>query len=268
MDEGNAFASWRKQFVGDILMAFGAVVGMNIFFLILPFFQSISFFNNSFLDGIMNMIIVIAGLTLIKKFIGLVSGFVGGGDANKTGEGTRQDVTASAVKGVMGTLGASAVGVAAVSPMLGGVKTGVKAVGQKIAGSKLGQKVAAASASRAQARQDNKVNKTLGREKGHEVSQEERAAFANLKALDSKERKVILKQFKADKKEEAEGLGKERAAGERLVNPEENLMKNLSGEGFKQHADASVERRYKRATNIASLMGQDPSKIKKGEVKN
>lgn len=268
LDEGNAFASWRKQFVGDILMAFGAVVGMNIFFLILPFFQSISFFNNSFLDGIMNMIIVIAGLTLIKKFIGLVSGFVGGGDANKTGEGTRQDVTASAVKGVMGTLGASAVGVAAVSPMLGGVKTGVKAAGKKIAGSKTAQKVAAATASRAQARQDNKVNKTLGREKGHEVSQEERAAFANLKALDSKERKVILKQFKADKKEEAEGLGKERgAAGERLVNPEENLMKNLSGEGFKQHADASVERRYKRATNIASLMGQDPSKIKKGEVK-
>lgn len=267
LDEGNAFSSWRKQFVGDILMAFGAVVGMNIFFLILPYFQSISFFNNSFLDGIMNMIIVIAGLTLIKNFISLVSGFVGGGDANKTGEATRQDVTASAVKGVVGTLGASAVGVAAVSPMLGGVKTGVKAAGKKIAGSKLGQKVAAATASKAQTRQDNKVNKTLGREKGHEVSAEERAAFANLKNLDRKEKKVILKQFKADKKEEDKGLGKERALDEKLVNPEENLMKNLSGDDYKQHAQNTVDRRYKRATNIASLMGQDPSKIKKGDVK-
>lgn len=267
LDEGNAFSSWRKQFVGDILMAFGAVVGMNIFFLILPYFQSISFFNNSFLDGIMNMIIVIAGLTLIKNFISLVSGFVGGGDANKTGEATRQDVTASAVKGVVGTLGASAVGVAAVSPMLGGVKTGVKAAGKKIAGSKLGQKVAAATASKAQTRQDNKVNKTLGREKGHEVSAEERAAFANLKNLDRKEKKVILKQFKADKKEENKGLGKERALDEKLVNPEENLMKNLSGDDYKQHAQNTVDRRYKRATNIASLMGQDPSKIKKGDVK-
>lgn len=269
LDEGNAFSSWRKQFVGDILMAFGAVVGMNIFFLILPYFQSISFFNNSFLDGIMNMIIVIAGLTLIKNFIKLVSGFVGGGDANKTGEATRQDVTASAVKGVVGTLGASAVGVAAVSPMLGGVKTGVKAAGKKIAGSKLGQRVAAATASKAQTRQDNKVNKTLGREKGHEVSAEERAAFANLKNLDRKERKVILKQVKAetDKAKDHKKQGFDANAKLDLQEAQNKFTKNLSGEDYKQHAQNTVDRRYKRATNVASLMGQDPSKIKKGAVK-
>ncbi len=279
LDEGNAFSSWRKQFVGDILMAFGAVVGMNIFFLILPYFQSISFFNNSFLDGIINMIIVIAGLTLIKKFINMVSGFVGGEDANKTGEGTRQDVTASAVKGVMGTLGASAVGVAAVSPMLGGVKTGVKAVGNKLANSKLGQKVAAASASRAQKRQDKQAAKAFGKDKlpyASPVSDEERQAFARLKALDKKERKVILKQYN-DKMDKASKMSNplNRARAESVA--KSGLMRELgmskgaaaeaSQNAYKQHAQNTVDRRYKRATNVASLLGQDTSKIKKGEVK-
>lgn len=266
LDEGNAFASWRKQFVSDVLMAFGAVVGMNIFFLILPFFQTISFFNNSFLDGIMNMIIVIAGLTLIKKFIGLVSGFIGGTDANKEGETTRQDVTASAVKGVAGTMGAAKLGIGMMSPMFGGMKSGFKALGNKLGNTKTGQKIKAASKAKADRKFDDKVNKMLGRAKGSEVSPEERAAYSNLKKLDRTERKIILKQFKEDQKEADKQLGQERALGEKMINPEENLMKNLTGKEYKQHAENTVNRRYKRAQNVASIFGQDPSKIKKGSI--
>ena len=263
LDEGNAFASWRKQFVSDVLMAFGAVVGMNIFFLILPFFQTISFFNNSFLDGIMNMIIVIAGLTLIKKFIGLVSGFIGGTDANKEGETTRQDVAASAVKGVAGTMGAAKLGIGMMSPMFGGMKSGFKALGNKLGNS---QKIKAASKAKADRKTDGKINKMLGRAKGSQVSPEEKAAYSNLKKLDRTERKIILKQFKEDQKEADKQLGQERALGEKMINPEENLMKNLTGKEYKQHAENTVNRRYKRAQNVASIFGQDPSKIKKGSV--
>ena len=266
LDEGNAFASWRKQFVSDVLMAFGAVVGMNIFFLILPFFQTISFFNNSFLDGIMNMIIVIAGLTLIKKFIGLVSGFIGGTDANKEGETTRQDVTASAVKGVAGTMGAAKLGIGMMSPMFGGMKSGFKALGNKLGNSKMGQKIQAASKAKADRKTDEKINKMLGRAKGSQVSPEEKAAYSNLKKLDRTERKIILKQFKEDQKEADKQLGQERALGENMINPEENLMKNLTGKEYKQHAENTVNRRYKRAQNVASIFGQDPSKIKKGSI--
>lgn len=275
LDEGNAFSSWRKQFVSNILMAFGAVVGMNIFFLILPFFQTISFFNNYFLDGIMNMIIVIAGLTLIKKFINMVSGFVGGEDANKTGEQTRQDVTASAVKGVMGTLGASALGVASVAPMLGGIKTGGKAIGKKLAGSKLGQKFAAAAQAGKDKRTDNKINKTLGREKGSPVSAEERAAFANLKKLDRKERKAILKL--ADKRADMVKSGSEedkaKARSKTLVLHGGAGTTRQSKEAFKQHQanmgsrkQVKADKRYKRAQKVAEFFGQDPSKINKAEV--
>ena len=278
LDEGNAFSSWRKQFVSNILMAFGAVVGMNIFFLILPFFQTISFFNNYFLDGIMNMIIVIAGLTLIKKFINMVSGFVGGEDANKTGEQTRQDVTASAVKGVMGTLGASALGVASVAPIVGGMKAGGKAgkaLGKKIAGSKLGQKFAAAAQAGKDKRTDNKVNKMFGREKGSAVSPEERAAFANLKKLDRKERKAILKL--ADKRADMVKSGSEedkaKARSKTLVLHGGAGTTRQSKEAFKQHQanmgsrkQVKADKRYKRAQKVAEFFGQDPSKINKAEV--
>ena len=43
-------------------------------------------------------------------------------------------------------------------------------------------------------------------------------------------------------------------------------MKNLTGKEYKQHAENTVNRRYKRAQNVASIFGQDPSKIKKGSV--
>lgn len=278
LDEGNAFSSWRKQFVSNILMAFGAVVGMNIFFLILPFFQTISFFNNYFLDGIMNMIIVIAGLTLIKKFINMASGFVGGEDANRTGEQTRQDVTASAVKGVMGTLGASALGVASVAPIVGGMKAGGKAgkaLGKKIAGSKLGQKFAAAAQAGKDKRTDNKINKTLGRDKGSPVSAEERAAFANLKKLDRKERKAILKL--ADKRADMVKSGSEedkaKARSKTLVLHGGAGTTRQSKEAFKQHQanmgsrkQVKADKRYKRAQKVAEFFGQDPSKINKAEV--
>ena len=285
LDEGNAFSSWRKQFVSNILMAFGAVVGMNIFFLILPFFQTISFFNNYFLDGIMNMIIVIAGLTLIKKFINMASGFVGGEDANRTGEQTRQDVTASAVKGVMGTLGASALGVASVAPIVGGMKAGGKAgkaLGKKIAGSKLGQKFAAAAQAGKDKRTDNKVNKMFGREKGSAVSPEERAAFANLKKLDRKERKVVLKQFDAGMRraagmsDDSRKMRAEDVARSRMVHElggNRGARAEASQNAFKQHQAAmrsrkqvKADKRYKRAQKVAEFFGQDPSKINKAEI--
>ncbi len=125
LDEGQAFQSWRKQFMSDILMAFGAVVGMNIFFLILPFFNSISFFGNVFLDGIMNMFVIMAGLTLVKKFIALTSKFVGSESANDVGQTTRQEVTASAMKGVTKTFQAGQIGTKLLKPAIGAARIGI-----------------------------------------------------------------------------------------------------------------------------------------------
>lgn len=279
LDEGNSFVNWRKQFMADILMAFGAIVGLNIFFLILPFFQSISFFNNSFLDGIMNMIIVIAGLTLVKKFIGLTSKFVGGSDANETGQATRNDVTSSAIKGVVGTLGAASLGLAI--PGVKAAKVGLKAAGKgatKVANKFKNSKIAGKVNTMRDNRENKKINEKLGRDKNHTVTAEERAAFANLQKLDKKERKLILKEIKPDVKE----AKKYRKKGGEIYNNAANtlsnqasaaLLKHMSGEELTKHTNASkdrrqekVDKRYKRAQNVASLMGVDPDKIEKGVV--
>ena len=273
LDEGNSFVNWRKQFMADILMAFGAIVGLNIFFLILPFFQSISFFNNSFLDGIMNMIIVIAGLTLVKKFIGLTSKFVGGSDANETGQATRNDVTSSAIKGVVGTLGAASLGLA--MPGAKAAKVGLKAAGKGAAGaankfknSKFAGKIAGKTNAMRDNRENKKINEKLGRDKNNIVTAEEKTAFANLQKLDRKERKLILKEMKPDivRAKETRKDGFDDLADKYSGNATQKLLKNMSGENLKDHSKASVDRRYKRAQNVASLMGVDPDKIEKGVV--
>ena len=109
MDEFKAFKSWSNEFIKQILSAFGAIVGINLLFLILPFVQSISFFNNYFLDSIVNIVFLAAGLIMAKDFISLVSGFVGGGDVFSTGEGAKSNVAKTIGSGTKLAVGAGAV---------------------------------------------------------------------------------------------------------------------------------------------------------------
>lgn len=262
LDEGSGFASWRKQFISDILMAFGAVVGLNIFFSILPFFQMISFFNISFIDGIVNMVIVLAGLALVKKFIGLTSKFVGGGDANETGQSVSQDVKGAALKGLVGTAAAGAVGVAAFTPMMAGMKMGVKGIGGKIASQRKSQK-----------HQDKKIRKTFGFAKDDIVTDEDRENYKTYKSLDRKGKRKVKAVLKRDYGGETGGAllghGVGTAVGniakddfnfalatqnERTTN--KRILKNTN----------KVERRYKHAKVMSMLTGQDPDNVKKGAV--
>lgn len=147
LDSGNAFGKWRKQFISDTLMAYGAIIGMNIFFLILPFLNTISFFNITILDNIMNVVIMLAGLAMITKLISMISDFIGAGDANKTGEETRKATTDLASKGLQKTMKAATFAtkftrMGGGNPVLKGLGKGASALGTKIANSKGGKKIA------------------------------------------------------------------------------------------------------------------------------
>lgn len=111
LDDAKAFKEWRKQFISDVVMAFGAIVGMNIFFLILPFLNTISFFNEAILDRIMNLIIMLAGLVVVKKLIKMISSFTGGSDANAVGEETAKGVGEIGAKALNAGMKAGGVGV-------------------------------------------------------------------------------------------------------------------------------------------------------------
>ena len=120
MDNFKAFQSWANEFIKQILSAFGAIIGINLLFLILPYVQAISFFNQWFLDGIVNVVFLATGLIMVKDFISMVAGFVGGGDVFSTGEGAKGQVAGTLKKGTIGAFGAGAgfLGAAALLPAL------------------------------------------------------------------------------------------------------------------------------------------------------
>ena len=111
LDNEKAYGSWRGSFIKKALMAYGAVGGMNVILLLLPELQRITFFNITQLDWIVDTLLVLVALLAVKDFIGVVSGFAGGEDANKEGEGVAKNVGDLAAKGAK--FAASAVGVAA-----------------------------------------------------------------------------------------------------------------------------------------------------------
>lgn len=91
LDDGAAFKKWRKEFVGDVIMAYGAIVGVNLLFMLLPYLQAITFFNSTVLNAIMNMIFVIVGLLAAKQTVTLLSNLIGGKDAYKVGEEAKKE---------------------------------------------------------------------------------------------------------------------------------------------------------------------------------
>ena len=108
MDDFKAFKSWSNEFIKQILSAFGAIVGLNLLFLILPYVQQISFFNIDLLDAIVNCVFLVTGLIMAKDFISMVAGFVGGGDVFSTGESNKGQVAQQIGKGLKYSVGAGA----------------------------------------------------------------------------------------------------------------------------------------------------------------
>ena len=106
----DAAKGWRENFIKQALMAYGAVVGMNLVMMILPYLNEIDFFNIPIVDYLAQSLFIIVGLISIKAVIETVSGLVGGADANKTGEGIAESVGKTAMKAGAMTLGAAKVG--------------------------------------------------------------------------------------------------------------------------------------------------------------
>lgn len=136
LDGGNAGKSWRQNFMKQALMAYGAVVGMNIFFLILPYMNEIDFFNIAIADYFAQTLVIIVGLITVKAFISVLSGLIGAEDANKSGEGIAEEVGTVAGKATKMTVGAAKLGAKATGMI---AKGGFK-IADKASGGKLGQK--------------------------------------------------------------------------------------------------------------------------------
>lgn len=95
LDDGNAFKQWRKTFVSNVLMAFSAIVGFNLLFLLLPYFQAITFFapEKVVLNNVLNTMLIIALLVSVKKLISLISSLIGTEDASAAGASIKSELS-------------------------------------------------------------------------------------------------------------------------------------------------------------------------------
>jgi hypothetical protein len=67
LDEGNRFRIWKEMLIAKILSAYGIILSMNLFFIIMPQVQTITFFNDSFKNGIMQILFLIGGAFAVTK---------------------------------------------------------------------------------------------------------------------------------------------------------------------------------------------------------
>lgn len=143
LDGGSAGKKWRENFMKQALMTYGAVVGMNLMMMILPYLYEIDFFNIPIIDLLAQSLFIIVGLVTIKAVIALMSELIGAADANKTGGDVAKEVGSVAGKAANMTLGAAKVGVKGLGAVakVTGLQAGATALGGKIANSKWGKKV-------------------------------------------------------------------------------------------------------------------------------
>jgi len=126
LDGGKAGTNWRTEFMKQVLMTYGAVVGMNLMLMILPYMNSIDFFGFGIADYLARTLLIIVGLITIKAVIATLSGLIGAADANKTGEGISKEVAGVAAKAGKMTLGAAKVGTKALGMVARPVTSALK----------------------------------------------------------------------------------------------------------------------------------------------
>lgn len=110
LDGGKAGKGWRENFMKQALMAYGAVVGMNLVLMILPYMNEIDFFNIAIADYFAQTLVIIVGLITIKAVIATLSGLIGAADANETGGKIKDEVADVAGKATKMTVGAAKIG--------------------------------------------------------------------------------------------------------------------------------------------------------------
>ena len=139
----DSLGSWRSKFMSKALSAYGTVISLNLFFIIVKIMLNIKIdfgsyyseggelFNNSsgwpfpptFMEGLIKSIMVIVGCLMIEKLAGDLGGYFGGGNAMADGKGLSNDATAGIKK-------AAAVGIGVATGGASMIKAGAGIAGK------------------------------------------------------------------------------------------------------------------------------------------
>lgn len=152
LDGGKSFGQWKNSFLSKALGVFGAIIGMNILFLLLPYINQIKFLSENtrfsttvsvfgeevYLNAakMVNMVIsslfIITGLVVVDGLIALVSTVIGSDDVAKEGGELTEKVGDTLQAGLNKT--GSMAGIALAPLRM--ARDGVNVLGRKITGNK------------------------------------------------------------------------------------------------------------------------------------
>lgn len=138
----DSLGSWRQNFISRALSAYGTVISLNLFFIIVKVLLNVKIefsgdfliFSTTFMAGLIKAIMVIVGCLMIEKLAGDMGNYFGGGNAMAEGKGLAKEATAGLTKAAMvaGGVAMGGVGIASkigkgISSNVGGLVGGVKA---------------------------------------------------------------------------------------------------------------------------------------------
>lgn len=266
LDGGGMQKRWRENFIKKTLSAYGAVVGVNLLFIILPIIRNVNFFNIPIVDTIVQLLFTIVGLTCIKDFMKMMSELVGGEDAQSIGADVNKKMADTAMK--VGSVAASVAMPAAGA--LKGMMT--KSIGG-LAGKGVGKGIGRASAMNQAKREQTKEWEAAGYSKD-EIKEMRKSGS------------VYSSYFKADQRAKADQIQEQRKyrrftkdleqreknkfIRDQIANDTKNGIRRSSDE-YEREADAyiasdagqaAIEKRQKHRNNLNKVGGAGSSALR------
>ncbi|MDD4211567.1 MAG: hypothetical protein PHC46_04195 [Clostridia bacterium] len=107
-DDGQRFKQWKEMLIGKVLGAYGIILSMNLFFIIIPQIQQIAFFGNAFKNGIVKILFLIGGAFAVTKANIVIASLTG---SHSGGSETRELIANMRTgKNITRAVGATALG--------------------------------------------------------------------------------------------------------------------------------------------------------------
>jgi hypothetical protein len=79
LDDGARFKLWRDQVINKFLIAYGGIIALNIFMLLMSVTNRIEFFDNSFMNGLTKLVFVLGGALACRRGIELIGNLISQG---------------------------------------------------------------------------------------------------------------------------------------------------------------------------------------------
>ncbi|MCL2369687.1 MAG: hypothetical protein FWC80_00425 [Firmicutes bacterium] len=116
VDDGARFKLWREMLISKVLSAYGIILAMNLFFLIIPQMIRIQFFDSGFQNGLIGLLFMIGGAFAVTKAYMVIAQLTG----TNAGAQEAQQTLSGIYFGARSVRGVARFGMGAAGQVIGG----------------------------------------------------------------------------------------------------------------------------------------------------